>query len=303
MICSMDLSSMSTPFWQNLSLAVSDSRRRTSRPSARLVACQIRRRSARIWLIAPSRQLPLVSPPSRLSRSHLSNAPILIHPDYAKPFLLYVDACRKGIAAGLYQVGSDGKEHPVLFISRTLRHAEKNYAATELECLAVVWALKKLAHYVDGSQLTLITDHSALKWIWSVKETVNQRLFHWSLLLNPLKDKVNIVHRPGRLNNNVDPLSHSPVLAYLTTTLVSISDEWRLKLQSAYPKNKHFRAIWKKLGVPSGGVEKGTQTDATVVNVWATTRAMRRSQETGEGPEVASEAAQAAEVEGTGTNI
>lgn len=104
----------------------------------------------------------------------LSNAPILIHPDYAKLFLLYVDACRKGIAAVLYQVGPDGKEHPVLFISRTLQHAEKNYAAMELECLAIVWTLKKLAHYVDGSQLTLITDHSALKWIWSVKETVNQ---------------------------------------------------------------------------------------------------------------------------------
>ena len=198
----------------------------------------------------------------------LSNAPVLIYPDYSKPFLLYVDACRKGIAAGLYQVGPDEKEHPVLFISRTLRHAEKNYAATELECLAVVWALKKLAHYVDGSQLTLITDHSALKWIWSVKETVNQRLFRWSLLLNPLKDKVNIVHRPGRLNNNVDPLSRNPVPAYLTTTLVSISNEWRLKLQSGYVKDKHFRSIWKKLGgALLNGAGKGTQSDTEVDDI------------------------------------
>ena len=178
----------------------------------------------------------------------LATAPVLIYPDYSKPFLLYVNACRKGIAAGLYQNGPDGKEHPVLFISRTLRHAEKNYAATELECLAVVWALKKLAHYVDGSQLTLITDHSALKWIWSMKETVNQRLFRWSLLLNPLKDKVDIVHRPGRLNNNVDPLSRNPVPAYLTTTLISISDKWRSKLQSSYATDRHLRSIWKKLG-------------------------------------------------------
>ena len=42
------------------------------------------------------------------------------------------------------------KEHPVLFISRGLADAETRYSATELECLAVVWCLNKLEHYVDG---------------------------------------------------------------------------------------------------------------------------------------------------------
>jgi hypothetical protein len=176
----------------------------------------------------------------------LSNAPVLLHPDFSKPFFLYVDACRKGIAAGLYQVGPDKKEHPILFISRTLKPAEKNYAATELECLAIVWALKKLEHYVDGAQLTLITDHSALKWIWSIKETVNQRLFRWSLLLNPLKDKISIVHRPGRMHANADALSRHPTPAYLVT-LINISDEWKERLQRGYSKDRHFRKIWKEL--------------------------------------------------------
>jgi RNase H-like domain found in reverse transcriptase len=90
-------------------------------------------------------------------------ASVLIHPDFSKPFKLYIDVSRKEIAAGLYQVKEDGKKHSVLFISRSLRPAEKNYAATELECLAVVWTLKKLAHYVNDAQLILVTDHSALK--------------------------------------------------------------------------------------------------------------------------------------------
>jgi hypothetical protein len=99
-----------------------------------------------------------------------------------KPFILYSDACRKGIAGSLYQVADDWKEHPILFISRGLTDAETRYSATELECLAVVWCLHKMEHFVDGSQLTLYTDHSALKWIWDIKSTINSRLFRWSLI-------------------------------------------------------------------------------------------------------------------------
>jgi hypothetical protein len=95
----------------------------------------------------------------------LSNALVLIHPDFDKEFILYSDACRTGIAASLYQVADDGKEHPVLFISPGLTDAETRYSATELECLALVWSLHKLEHYVDGAKLKLYTDHSVLKWI------------------------------------------------------------------------------------------------------------------------------------------
>jgi len=155
-------------------------------------------------------------------KNALSNAPTLIHPDFAKEFILYCDASRKGIAAILQQISSlDNKEHPICYISRRLNASEYHYASTELECLAVVWALDKLSHYVDGSQLKLVTDHSALKWIWSVKPGVNARLFRWSLILNPLKDKVTIIHRPGRMHSNVDPLSRNP--AYVT--LVKMSEE------------------------------------------------------------------------------
>lgn len=95
----------------------------------------------------------------------LSTAPVLIHPNFDREFILYMDACRKGIVEALYQVSDDGKEHPILFILRGLTDAETRYSATELECLVVVWNLHKLEHFVDGSQLRLYTDHAALKWI------------------------------------------------------------------------------------------------------------------------------------------
>ena len=178
----------------------------------------------------------------------ISTDPVLIHPDFTKPFILYTDASRLGLGTALYQVSErDQKEHPVLFISRSLKSAEKNYTAMELECLALVWALKKLSHYVDGAELTVHTDHIALKWIWSIKEPVNQRLLRWALFLNPLKDKINIVHRPGIRQTNVDPLSRYPSFYATTTTHIMISDEWRKRFQEGYEKDKFFRKIWREL--------------------------------------------------------
>ena len=71
-------------------------------------------------------------------------APSLALPDFTKPFILYTDASFVGLGAALHQVhvfNSKEVELPVCWISRALRNAELRYGATQLECLAVVWAL------------------------------------------------------------------------------------------------------------------------------------------------------------------
>src|SRR6202043_2672191 len=79
--------------------------------------------------------------------------------------------------------------------------------------------------------LPLITDHTTLKWIWDIKSTVHSRLFKWSLILNPLKDKVTIIHRPGRLHSNVNPLSRYPVAN--TVNLLHVQEKWKATLRPA----------------------------------------------------------------------
>ena len=54
----------------------------------------------------------------------------------------------------------------MLFLSKALNVAEKNYWAMELEVGALVWALEKLQQYVDAGNLTIYTDYEALKAVF-----------------------------------------------------------------------------------------------------------------------------------------
>jgi len=124
-----------------------------------------------------------------------------------------------------------------------------------------------MEHFVDGSQLKLFTDHAALKWIWDVKSTVNSRLFKWSLILNPLRDKVDIIHRPGRIHNNVDPLSRYP--ASYSVNLTHIDNSWQEKLWNGYLADRTFGKVVKQLAnlnnstdtTDKSTIDKATQTD------------------------------------------
>jgi hypothetical protein len=129
-------------------------------------------------------------------KEKLISAPLLVHPDYTKPFYLYTDASNYGLGAVLSQKDDGDHEHPIIYLSRSLTPAESNYTATELECLAIVWAIKKLHSYLDGSTFTLFTDHSALQWLFDFKGT-NRRILRWAMELQPYRDNMAIKYRAG----------------------------------------------------------------------------------------------------------
>ncbi|MBW0514516.1 hypothetical protein O181_054231 [Austropuccinia psidii MF-1] len=84
----------------------------------------------------------------------LTEAPLLLMPDWNIPFKLYIDACGDGLGAALHQVQIiDDKptEGPVCYISRQIKPTEARYGAIQMECLCLVWELEKLHYYLDGS--------------------------------------------------------------------------------------------------------------------------------------------------------
>ncbi len=55
-----------------------------------------------------------------------------------------------------------GKKHVIAFASRVLTAPEKNYSATHLEAVAIVWALKHFRDIVMGYKIVVFTDHAAI---------------------------------------------------------------------------------------------------------------------------------------------
>ena len=74
------------------------------------------------------------------------------------------------------QLQDDGKVHPVAYANRALSDPEKHYAVTELEILAVVWALNHFTLTCMVMKLLYVyTDYSAVK---AVFETPNPSAKH-----------------------------------------------------------------------------------------------------------------------------
>lgn len=138
----------------------------------------------------------------------LCKDPVLQSPDFDQPFTVQTDASGVGLGAVLLQ-GDGEDQKPVAYISRKLFPRETRYAAVELECLAVKWALDSLKYYLLGRDFTLETDHRALQWLGRMKDS-NARITRWFLALQPYRFSVR--YRPGRQNQVADFLSRHPAV-------------------------------------------------------------------------------------------
>lgn len=137
-------------------------------------------------------------------KKELCSYPILRMPNPNQQFILYTDASNVGIGAVLGQKDDNGNEYVIAYASRQLHGAEINYGITEKECLAVLWSVRHLRHYLYGTKFQVITDHSALQWLINLKDP-NGRLSRWSLYLQQYD--MEIIHRPGNIHHNADCLS------------------------------------------------------------------------------------------------
>ncbi|MBW0531479.1 hypothetical protein O181_071194 [Austropuccinia psidii MF-1] len=84
----------------------------------------------------------------------LTNAPVLILPDFELPFKLYIDAaCSQGLGVALHQrqiVDGEPREGVKCYISRQLKDSEARYGATQTEYSGlwrnsiIIWRVQSL---------------------------------------------------------------------------------------------------------------------------------------------------------------
>ena len=76
-------------------------------------------------------------------KGKVQSAPVLVFPDWDKPFLLETDASKEGLGAVLSQKQNDGRYHPIAFGSRSLTLSEKNYHSSKQEFLVLKWSVRE----------------------------------------------------------------------------------------------------------------------------------------------------------------
>ncbi|MBW0501237.1 hypothetical protein O181_040952 [Austropuccinia psidii MF-1] len=144
----------------------------------------------------------------------LTNAPVLILPDFELPFKLYIDAaCSQGVGAALRQrqiVDGEPREGVICFISTQLKDSGARYAATHTEFLCLVLALEKLYYYLEGAVFEVYTDCTALKSLLNMN-TTNRHMLRWQIAFQEYRGNLTIIYKEVKSHTNADGLSRWPL--------------------------------------------------------------------------------------------
>lgn len=170
-------------------------------------------------------------------KNALTHAPVLKFPDIRKPFEVISDASVHGTGGVLVQEG-----RPVAYTSTKFSAAEKNYTTTEQELLGVINALKQWRCYLEGPQITLVTDHNPNTFIDTQKSLsrLSRRQVRW--IEHLARFNYTWEYRPGRINV-ADPLSrlHALLIAAQVRARYEFTSDLLDLLRAGYEHDGYFK--------------------------------------------------------------
>lgn len=211
-------------------------------------------------------QTPACQDAMRKLITSITTEPVLASPRFDRPFIVSTDAANtEGIGGVLGQLDDDGRERVVAYYSRRLTSAERKYTVTEIELLAALESIRNWRPYLWGRQFKLVVDHHALRWLHTMRDTVEggpaSRLMRWILKLSEYDFMVE--HKPGAIHKNADGVSRlvspvlvTPVVRKPVTTARSLQAEARPEMDPA-----DIRRAYLNSGAPSSALLRSEQQD------------------------------------------
>eukprot|EP00261_Vitis_vinifera_P034172 XP_019075415.1 PREDICTED: uncharacterized protein LOC109122606 [Vitis vinifera] len=112
----------------------------------------------------------------------LLSPPVLVPPTPGRPLLLYLSVSDMALGCMLAQLDDLGKERAIYYLSKRMLEYECKYIMIERLCLAVVWATRRLRHYMTEYSVLLVSRLDPLRYLFD-KSVLTGRLMRWLVLL------------------------------------------------------------------------------------------------------------------------
>ena len=158
-------------------------------------------------------------------KGKLASSSILTFPEPSLPYKLYTDASQYAVGAVLTQDRAEG-EKVIQYVSHKLNAGQQKWPTIEREAYAIIHAVKKLRHYLYGSDFTIFTDHKPLKSLFTA-EMKNTRVQRWAIQLEEYSPRIE--YKPGKLNMVADLMSRLHATGPSSDHTINVIDTERLK--------------------------------------------------------------------------
>ncbi|CAH9076095.1 unnamed protein product [Cuscuta europaea] len=170
----------------------------------------------------------------------MTTTPVLALPNFIQPFTIETDACEEGIGAVLMQMG-----RPFAYLSKKLAPQHLGLSVYEKEFMAVLLAIQKWKHYIQGSKFVIKIDQQSLKHL------LHQRIS------TPLQQKwitkflgldYEIYYKRGVENKVADALSRKEIATQECWGITRVQPTWVQQIKDNYVHDPYLTEVIKNKG-------------------------------------------------------
>ena len=173
-------------------------------------------------------------------KKRLTEAPLLVLPDFTKTFEIECDASGIGIGGVLMQNG-----RPVAYHSEKLDGARLNYPIYDKELYALVRVLQVWQHYLWPKEFVIHSDHESLKFL-KCQTNLNKRHAKWVEFIESFPYVIK--YKKGKENVVADALSRK--MSLLTRLEINVLGLEEIK--PLYKDDPHFGFPFAKCSIAKG---------------------------------------------------